>query len=169
MAQEARLLLLLASFLGPEAAAQEPSWAETQSLPDWAAEVLQGPEFTKEYLLSTRLNPFLLHGDFNGDGALDVAILISRRGTGARGIGILHAGSTRPTILGAGHPVGNGGDDFSWMDAWSVYSKGPVPRGADETDPPRLRGDALLVEKLESASAIIYWDGADYRWYQQGD
>jgi hypothetical protein len=32
-----------------------------------------------------------------------------------------------------------------------------------------LRGDGLLVEKTESASAILWWDGARYRWYQQGD
>jgi hypothetical protein len=44
-----------------------------------------------------------------------------------------------------------------------------VGRGADQKKPPVLRGDALYVEKTESASAIIYWDGSTYRWYQQGD
>jgi hypothetical protein len=164
-----RTLMLLTVLIFRQAAAQEPSLAETRTIPTWAADVLRDPNFTKEYALSTRLHPFLLQGDFNGDGALDVAILVSRRGTGARGIALLHAGSTRPELVGAGHATGDGGEDFSWMDAWSVYPKGAVHRGADGSSPPRLRGDALLVEKLESASAIIYWDGAGYRWYQQGD
>jgi hypothetical protein len=159
----------LVAFVAWPAAAQEPSWEQNQSIPAWASEVLEGPEFTKDYALSTRLNPFLVQGDFTGDGRLDFAVLLSQRKTGARGIAVLHAGSTRPVVLGAGHALGNGGADFSWMNAWSVYPKGPVSRGADAGPPPDLRGDALLVQKLEASSAIIFWDGTSYRWYQQGD
>jgi hypothetical protein len=65
--------------------------------------------------------------------------------------------------------LGNAGDDFSWMDAWYVFQRGPVRRGADEKAPPKLRGDALMVSKSESASALIYWNGKNYAWYQQGD
>jgi len=32
-----------------------------------------------------------------------------------------------------------------------------------------LKGSALYVEKSEAASAIIYWTGKEYKWYQQGD
>jgi hypothetical protein len=32
-----------------------------------------------------------------------------------------------------------------------------------------LRGDALLVAKREAASALVYWDGKSFRWYQLGD
>jgi hypothetical protein len=168
-------LLLAVLLIGPivynRASAQEPSWEEIQDLPMWAMHVLRGPQFNKDYLLSTRLNPFLVQGDFNGDGAIDIAVLITRRGDGRRGIAILHAGARQPIILGAGHAVGNGGDDFAWMGAWSVYPKGPVHQSVIEHQgpPPQLRGDALVVEKLESASGIIYWDGTAYRWYQQGD
>jgi hypothetical protein len=102
------------------------------------------------------LNPFLLQGDFDGDHRLDLAVLVTRRDTGARGIAVVHAGAPRAVVLGAGHALGNGGDDFTWMDAWSVQPKPPDR-------------DALLLEKLESASAIVYWDGAAYRWKQQGD
>jgi hypothetical protein len=34
---------------------------------------------------------------------------------------------------------------------------------------PPLIGGALLVEKMDSASAIVFWDGKEYQWYQQGD
>jgi hypothetical protein len=30
-------------------------------------------------------------------------------------------------------------------------------------------GDAILVSKTEAASALIYWDGKRYGWYQQAD
>jgi len=162
-------VLLLAALACRAAAAQEPSPAQRRGIPPWAAEALQRPAFAGEYVLSTALDPFLLEGDFDGDGQRDVAVLVARRDTGARGIAFLHAGSARPRVVGAGHALGNGGDDFSWMDAWRVYSKRTVPRGAGEAAPPRLRGDALVVEKRESASALVYWDGAGYRWYQQGD
>jgi hypothetical protein len=55
------------------------------------------------------------------------------------------------------------------MDAWSLLPSRSIPGGAGEPAPPVPRGDALLVEKLESASAILYWDGTAYRWHQQGD
>jgi hypothetical protein len=34
---------------------------------------------------------------------------------------------------------------------------------------PLLSGGALLVEKSEAASALIYWNGKRYVWSQQGD
>jgi hypothetical protein len=164
-------VLFFGAVVYHHAAAQELSWEEMQNIPIWAKPVLTGPEFTKDYFLSTRLNPFQLQGDFNGDGVIDIAVLTTRRSTGAQGIAVLHAGASQATIIGAGHAVGNGGDDFSWMGAWSVYTKGPVHQSVYEGQgpPPQLRGDAFLVEKLESASGIVYWDGTAYRWYQQGD
>jgi hypothetical protein len=73
------------------------------------------------------------------------------------------------TILGAGIGIGNGGDDFEWIDSWQVYSKTRGGRAAAGTNIPHLRGDALLVEKNEAASALIYWNGKRYVWFQQGD
>ena len=34
---------------------------------------------------------------------------------------------------------------------------------------PLMKGDALHVEKSESASALIYWNGRRYLWRQLGD
>ncbi len=53
--------------------------------------------------------------------------------------------------------------------SWRVYSKDRTTRGVDETTVPRLHGEALLVGKSESASALIYWNGKRYVWLQQGD
>jgi hypothetical protein len=30
-------------------------------------------------------------------------------------------------------------------------------------------GEAIMAEKSESASGLIYWDGKRWRWYQLGD
>src|SRR5262249_28582304 len=109
-------------------------------------------------------------GDFNGDGVNDIAVLITRREDGNRGIAILHAGASQPIILGAGQAVRDGiVGDFYWPGAWSVYPKSPVGQNAWDDPPPKLRGDALLIIKPEAASSILYWDGVAYRWYQQGD
>jgi hypothetical protein len=115
------------------------------------------------------MNPFHLDGDFNGDGAMDVAVLIKERATGKHGIAVVHGTTRKITILGAGISIGNGGDDFDWMDSWQVYSKTRAAHAVGETSVPHPRGNALLVEKSESASALIYWNGKRYLWRQQGD
>jgi hypothetical protein len=52
-------------------------------------------------------------------------------------------------------------------DYWQGYPKGRSELGTDETAP-RLHGEALLG-KSEAASALIYWNGKRYVWFQQGD
>jgi len=120
----------------------------------------------KKYELSYRMNPFYLNGDFNGDNKIDVAVLVKERSRGKIGIAIINGANNNVTILGAGTAIGNGGDDFEWMDSWEIYSKDRIASG---TGVPKLRGDALLVSKSEAASALIYWDGKRYAWRQQGD
>ena len=93
----------------------------------------------------------------------------SRWSRGKRGILIVHIGADEYVVIGAGNRIGNGGDDFRWMDAWQVYPRGEVGQGADPATPPRLIGDALLAINTESASGVIYWSGSRYEWYQQGD
>jgi hypothetical protein len=115
------------------------------------------------------MNPSYLEGDFNGDGKMDTAVLVKERSTGKYGIAIVHGKTGKVAILGAGNGIGNGGDDFEWMDSWQVYSETHPARAQGETSLPRPRGDALLVEKSEAASALIYWNGKRYVWSQQGD
>jgi hypothetical protein len=130
--------------------------------------IVHGP-LAKKYEVSFRLNPFYLRGDFNGDGKIDVAVLVKQRSTGKLGVAIVHGGTSKVTILGAGTAVGNGGDDFEWMDTWQIYAKTGVASGGDGKNAPHLRGDALLVGKSETASALIYWNGHRYIWLQHGD
>lgn len=115
------------------------------------------------------MNPSYLEGDFNGDGSMDTAVLVKQRSTGKLGIAIVHGTTGKVTILGAGIGFGNGGDDFEWLDSWQIHSKTRAAHASGETSVQHLRGDALLVEKSEAASALIYWNGKRYAWSQQGD
>ena len=138
-----------------------------RDVPDAVKRALTNGSAGKDYDLSFRMNPSYLEGDFNGDGKMDVAVLVKERATGKLGIAIVHDTTGKVIILGAGIGIGNGGDDFEWMDSWQVYSKTRATHAAGETGVPHLRGDALLVEKSEAASALIYWNGKRYVWSQQ--
>ena len=137
--------------------------------PDAVKNALTNGSLGKDYDLSFRTNPSYLEGDLNGDGKIDVAVLVKERSTGKIGIAIVHGTTGKVTILGAGFVIGNGGDDFEWMDTWQVYSKRRTAHATGETGTPQLSGDALLVSKSEAASALIYWNGKAYVWLQQGD
>ena len=137
-----------------------------RDVPDAVKRALTKKSLGKEFDLSFRISPSYLEGDFNGDGKMDIAVLVKERSTGKLGIAIVDGTTGKVTILGAGIRIGNGGDDFEWMDNWKVYSK---QHKTSYANAPRFRGDALLVGKSEAASALIYWNGKRYVWLQQGD
>jgi hypothetical protein len=151
-----------------EAALSHASQATGQhdDIPEAARRAITNGSLPKDYDVSAQLKPCYLHGDFNGDGNGDVAVLIKQRSTGKLGIAIIHGFTNKVTVLGAGNAIGNGGDDFDWMDSWEIYSKDRVTSG---TSVPKLHGDALVVSKSEAASALIYWNGKRYVWLQHGD
>ena len=146
-----------------------PSAGPISEVPDAVKKALTNGSFAKKYELYFRIKPFYLEGDFNGDGNADVTFLVTERSTGKVGIAIVYSTTGKVTVLGAGTAIGNGGDDFEWMDSWRVYSKTRAANAPGENSVPRLRGDALLVEKSEAASALIYWNGKKYVWSQHGD
>jgi hypothetical protein len=122
--------------------------------PSWAVALFR-EKLGREYERFEQVKPSFLTGDFNGDGEADVALLVREKGSGKVGIAIVEGGKKSIVLMGAGKAFGNGGDDFNWMDLWSVRH---TPRR-----------DQLNVEKREAASAVIYWNGARYRWRQGGD
>lgn len=161
-------LLPAVAFSATQTEVAEREWIQEQNVPRWVRELFAAKKLDEKYEFSFRLNPFYLRGDFNGDKIPDVAIIVKEKKSGKFGIAIVHGGNHQVFVIGAGRKIRNG-DDFDWMNIWGIYPNGGVRRGAGEGKPPMLRGEALLVEKAESASALIYWDGKEYRWYQQGD
>ena len=134
-------------------------FAEAESLPPEVWEALANE---KDLAVETRLNPFYLQGDFDGDSRRDTAVLVKRKDGGKAGVALV-LGRGRVAIAGAGNSVGNGGDDFGWVDAWRVERQGVLPEGL------KAKGDALLVMKTESGGGQLWWDGKALRWHQQGD
>jgi hypothetical protein len=143
--------------------------AQLHEIPEAIQRAITNGSLAKGYDVSFGVHPFYLRGDFNGDGKIDAAVLVKQRSTGKIGIAIVHDSAKKVTILGAGTAIGNGGDDFQWMDIWQVYSKTRAAKDRAETKVPHVRGDALLVGKSEAASALIYWNGKRYVWFQHGD
>jgi hypothetical protein len=134
-----------------------------------AARLFKATGLERQYEFSSHLKPSLLSGDFDGDGKIDVAILVKQKNSGKIGIAVCHSSTNKILLIGAGTEVGNGGDNFDWMDIWSVTAKAAAAKKLGKTAAALVRGDALHVEKNESASALIYWNGRKYVWRQQGD
>lgn len=140
-----------------------PNEYTSWNLPRQAAGLLHAGGYLDRYELFTDLNPYFLTGWFDADSVLDVAVQIRERDGGRRGVAMIHQGTGTVEILGAGVSVGNGGPDWSWLWVWRVET----PR--DEAMAGRRGHDVLLVEKPESASGYLWWDGTRYQWTQGSD
>ncbi len=117
------------------------------------------------YEASSKVEPRYLTGDFDGDGKADTAVVVTRGRE--QGVTVCPGGTGTPVVLGAGNAFNEMKNlDFT---AWQVHGKKRrVARGMGAGRPPVLGGDALLLE-WESASALVYWNGKRFVWYQQGD
>jgi hypothetical protein len=161
-----KVLAVLMLCVDLVAAQHQPSdWLLEANTPESAKKVFAAKKLGGRYTFSFHLNPFYVRGDFNGDGKTDMAILVREKKTNKAGIAVIHSGTSEAFILGAGNEIGNGGDNFDWMDIWYVEAKSGARRGAGAA----ARGESLHVEKSESASALISWDGKKYVWHQQGN
>ena len=118
--------------------------------------------------------------DFNGDNNQDIVFLITEKQTKKKGILLIHNKTNECFLLGAGMRFGNGGDNFKWVDKWSIYNK----KMANETQFDHQTGDiiggkkvklsrpGILMEDYEDGAAlagmIIYWNGKKYIEIHQG-
>jgi hypothetical protein len=161
------ILLIVATAASGESRQSDP--AQQSTVPQSVTELFKKTGFDRLYDFSSHLKPSYLRGDFDGDGKLDIAILVRQKSTGKIGIAVCHSSTNKILLIGAETSVGNGGDNFDWMDIWNVTPKATAARQVGKAAAARLKGDTIHVEKSESASALIYWSGARYVWRQQGD
>ena len=158
------LLLMLVALTAESLYAQK---VDEYNIPEAVVKCFAEKKLDKAYETSGRINPFYLRGDFDGDGKADYAVLIEEKRTQKAGVAICRSARGPTVILGAGSKF-KWGDDFKF-DAWQMYGKRRVERGVGEGPPPRLIGEAIMVEWKEKASGVIYWNGALFVWYQQAD
>jgi hypothetical protein len=156
------------SLIAGERDIAQRDWIQTENIPRWIREVFTTNKLDAKYAFAFHINPFYLGGDFNGDSVTDAAILVEEKNTRKIGIAIIHRNKNQFFIIGAGRPVWAGDDDLRWMNIWHIYPKGPVKKGYTIAKPPTLKGDALVIEKAEASTTLIYWDGKTYRWYGLG-
>jgi hypothetical protein len=140
-----------------------------RNIPKWVRGEISAQHLDQQYTVVYQLYPYYLRGDFNGDGKRDVAIQVVEKSSGKSGIAIFRGKRrqrliTIVSILGAGKTIGSIGDDFKWMNIWNIHRKGePIESSSQKS--PTLIGDAILIEKRDSTSGLIYWDGKKYTWY----
>src|SRR5688500_17705657 len=110
------------------------------------------------YKINRDLNPFYLRGDFDGDKKIDYVLAVIESKSDKKGILLYHSGTKKYFLAGAGKSIPNGhGDDYSWMDAWEVSDEKTIGQGTTDLKPPKLIGEPILIQKLESSSGLIYW------------
>jgi hypothetical protein len=163
------IAVLLWSSCNCHARAQQVT---AEDIPDVIARHLAVGPLSKLYEIDGSINPFYLRGDFDGDGIPDYAVRIRSVQDHKTGIAIWLTSRKNFTILGAGVTFKMNDytiTDFQDLNTWQVYGKGPVAPGVEAGSPPRLRTEAILAGKSESASGLIYWNGRIFVWYQQGD
>jgi hypothetical protein len=134
-------------------------------VPDSIWRIASSAGLDSVYAISLRLQyPPYLDGDFDGDGVRDAAVLVEHRATGKMGIAIVHRGTRRVSILGAG-TAAHGPDDLSWIDRWDVFAKDATIHLTigDRPNTP-LQADALWVGRRDSVSAFFVWTGSHYDW-----
>ena len=161
------LLTGLLSFAKPAPAPQLPTWALAQWTQAGLNKTFERKAFT---------NSGFLQADFNGDGKIDVAVLVARRSTNSRGIIILHQGQPTPHVLGTGpntHQESLKGD-LSWADHWHLYigsTTDEVMFGLNgdilDTRTVRLMRPTIELTKKEQGGDMIYWNGKRYVWIHQ--
>lgn len=151
-------------------------WVLTQKLPSWTILELNNLEINDNYKISDYMNPFYLEADFNGDDKLDIVITIIEKNSDKKGFIILHQNTNDYFIIGAGRDFGNGGDDFKWIDIWKLHREKQAHEltylengDIDDSKEIQLKGVGIRVEKSESASGLIYWNGDGYSWAQTSD
>ena len=174
MRRRSTLLIVVFSLLGMSAQATvigQPRQAgcdlETRlGLSEWFREWFESKGPRDQYEIGCYLNPFYLRGNFDARGQLDLAVLVTERSSGKRGILVVHRPGLAHFVLGAGTEIGSGGDDFDWLNVWHVDA---APRSETGQPEAGFVGEVLNLVRLESASGWVGWNGRKYVWVQGSD
>jgi hypothetical protein len=143
-----------------------------ERLPWWFNETellsMEDLSFKGKYQFDNRLNPMYLESDFNGDKILDLAIPILEKKSNKLGIAIIHGGTNKTYIVGAGHQIAEGfTDDMAYMGIWRINRKKENEPGIDATEPLVIQNNSISIEASEIGGGLIYWNGKAYQYFHQ--
>jgi hypothetical protein len=96
---------------------------ESTAIPESATRLFKATGLDRQYEFSSHLKPSHLSGDFDGDGKPDIAMLVKQKSSGKIGIAVCHSSTNKVLFIGAGTVVGNGGDNFDWMDLYAWHGR----------------------------------------------
>ncbi|MEX2531068.1 MAG: hypothetical protein WD960_09880 [Gemmatimonadota bacterium] len=120
------------------------------------------------------MNPWFLKGDFDGDGALDVAFWVRDPETDQAGVAIVHATLDALRVFGAGQPAPPPSDSLPTellADTWHVRPAGDVEDhpftdvpeiGVEYGVPFTFRRDTLEFVFLARSAFVFHWAEGRY-------
>lgn len=148
-----------------------------ESLPEWVIEtgIINDKIIEDKFEIESRLNPFYLEEDFNGDGILDFAIGVKEIKTDKIGFVIIHGGTPKVYVIGAGNLIKNGlSDDMSYIDIWKINREKEnfgteLDENGDITEsaPVFIDHPSIKIIKSEVGGGIIFWNGGEYEYLHQ--
>ncbi len=173
-----KIIIIALLFTGFHSFSQDSYdyWVLERRTPNWALQAFNEVNKQQTYELSDFVNPFYFEEDFNGDGKLDVALLIKNIKTTETGILIIHGSTKDHFIFGAGTNTEDWPNTYSWMDVWKIF-RGSKTHELTYLDNGDIDGSieisiaypSLEIIKTEAASGLLYWNGNEYKWAQQSD
>ena len=104
-------------------------------------------------------------GDFDGNGQYDFALVLRQlAGENETKLAVIWD-SGKLVFLDRDKQL-----QYPSVEAWHIYPKyEKVLLGAEEGTPPILKGDGIMIYKLESSSSLVYWNDTRFTYYWQGD
>lgn len=157
------LLLLLTAFLSLGNGSVQ--------LPDLVKRSLEKDEVKGKVKILAAQKPYLLKGDFDGDGITDYALAIKGLKTNRNGV-LICTGKNATFVLGAdapkNPPFSDKYNDNFMAPHWRVMGKKEAATlyNYDGDKPVKVaspKGDSIAM-LWEDGICLIYWDGDRYRW-----
>ena len=150
-------IILLSLMLSVSAIASDPFEARYEDLPKGVYTTLVASGFFDKYEVYFEMSPFFQRGDFNGDGAFDIAIQVVSKTSRKRGIVFLHGDELQYHVIGAGTRFADLGDDFSWLKKWRIDSYSLQQNRIS------ARAEGLILDNPDFPKSLVYFDGKVYR------
>lgn len=138
------------------------------SLPYAFVEKFRKSDLNSDYIIGYQaVNPFYLTGDFDGDGEMDYILrLVSKKNKEKEEDAVFFAKGP-PRLLSKDIKETYPGP------AWYVVPKkekiSPGAVAEEGTEVPKLKGDAIMMVRPESSSALVFWNGKRFELFWQGD